>query len=563
MSEKPNLIPISRRDEPNLLDWSIVEDEIKAHSSGDGDRSKAFIEFALDALFDRSSTLLSFWITDGGNDRGIDAVVIDDSSQTIHFLNTKCVQSSAKSKHNFPSSEVDKALRFLDEYLEKSAALLKCNLELADAVQAGWDRLENSHYGIHLHLCSNQTSLTPEERHRLGIGLQAKRILLHEHHLIAFASGKTRPTPPVTRSITFIAGAKIERTLGKVRTVSGYVTVASLANFLKGQDGRLDDTLFFSNVRAFLGAKTSVNDEIAKTLLSSDRGLFECFNNGLKLVCEAIIGVSGAFPVRLTNPQILNGLQTANVIFEFALSRPTEAAETSVFIQITETSDRSVANKIALASNNQQRIGTRDLRANDDVQIRIERELAKRGYGYVRKQGQTHSKHGAQVIDSLSLGQIIVSYELFLPEKAKTQTDSIFGDMYDEVFNPKLLTADRIITLNSLYALVNERKKLAKVKQRRISRGDYSEEWIIEGIFHVLLAVRRLCETNGLDPYSLEDAKSQINDAIDLVSDLYAESKSSAYRYFRLAATRTAVQERCFMCQPSIGCSKAQYEFDL
>jgi hypothetical protein len=114
--------------------------------------------------------------------------------------------------------------------------------------------------------------------------------------------------------------------------------------------------------------------------------------------------------------------------------------------------------------------------------VKIERELRKKGYRYLRKQGDVSDTTSGQTIDSLRLGQIALAYFLNLPEKAKT-SDSIFGDLYDKVFDADVITANSVLAVHNLYRLIEDKKLLAKAVQRKISKDEYAEEWIIEGIF--------------------------------------------------------------------------------
>ena len=534
-----HLVAISGRTDASLLDWTTVEDDLKNWPNQS--REEAFLSLVISHLFDIRNPDIRFWRTEGGNDRGIDAIVIDDKEKRAHFVTTKCVKAFEKSARNFPSAEIDKSLTFLDEFIHKTLSLKTCNAVLASAVLELWDCFDQNYHSVHFHICSNQKPLVADEQQRLRLNLVGKKIALEEHHLLTFSNGRTRAIQPNLRKLTF-SGGKIERTLRNARTITGYVSVAEVARFLTAPDGTLDPSLFQANIRAFLGDQTEINKDIAKTLYGNERELFECLNNGIKLVCEAALVAAGAQPIHVTNAQVINGLQTANVLFEFAKTRPDQAANAAVLVHITVTTDAKLVTNIALATNSQQRIGSRDLRSNDPLQIKLGRELKRKGFRYLRKQGEISDVPMAQTIDSLRLGQIIVAYKLGQPDKAKI-SNAIFGDLYDEVFNPKILSADVVISLHSLYRLIESKKILAKAAQRKISREEYSEEWIIEGIFHVLHATRLLCQGGSQNPYAFDEAKLFVDEAIDIISRCFEKADASAYRFFRVVATRTAIEE--------------------
>ncbi len=68
------------------------------------------------------------------------------------------------------------------------------------------------------------------------------------------------------------------------------------------------------------------------------------------------------------------------------------------------------------------------------------------GYYYVRKRGERSDLVAEKTIDALKAGQLILAYVRGEPEKAKTDTTSMFGDDFDRVFNADTVTAELIIT---------------------------------------------------------------------------------------------------------------------
>ena len=62
-------------------------------------------------------------ITDGGMDRGCDAVYVDDREgrNSIHVFQFKYVNSFDKTKNNFPGGEIDKLVSFFEDVLDEKA----------------------------------------------------------------------------------------------------------------------------------------------------------------------------------------------------------------------------------------------------------------------------------------------------------------------------------------------------------------------------------------------------------------------------------------------------------
>jgi hypothetical protein len=85
--------------------------------------------------------------------------------------------------------------------------------------------------------------------------------------------------------------------------------------------------------------------------------------------------------------QIVNGCQTATTL---AVSQKdgTLASDVRVMVRIYETSDTDLVDKIVLTTNNQNKISSRDLRANDPVQIDMESGFQIYDFYYERKTRQ-------------------------------------------------------------------------------------------------------------------------------------------------------------------------------
>jgi hypothetical protein len=149
--------------------------------------------------------------------------------------------------------------------------------------------------------------------------------------------------------------------------------------------------LFARNIRGYLG-ETGINHEIRKTL-QRDPAIFWYLNNGITIVCDDAMleSSSGHERMVISNPQVINGQQTS-----YALGAERRgAAKAQVSVRLINVArdgkvddfaayDEMVA-KIVEATNSQNKIKASDLRANDRLQVGLERSLHQLGYFYQRK----------------------------------------------------------------------------------------------------------------------------------------------------------------------------------
>jgi cold shock CspA family protein len=140
--------------------------------------------------------------------------------------------------------------------------------------------------------------------------------------------------------------------LPKIEKVAeAYLGILPLSEFLKlitDDDGEIQKSLFYDNVRDFQG-DNSVNSEIAATLKDPiSSGNFVLLNNGVTVVAKQIRKIGESF--RVSDYQIVNGCQTSHVLH---LNRHAHGASIFVPIKLIVTNDPEVTNQIIKATNRQ------------------------------------------------------------------------------------------------------------------------------------------------------------------------------------------------------------------
>ena len=133
-------------------------------------------------------------------------------------------------------------------------------------------------------------------------------------------------------------------------------------------------SIFDSNIRRFLGTRGAVNTDIKATCTSPQSSyLFWFLNNGLTAVCDGFDAVTDpdAPLIKVQNIQIVNGCQTASTL-ALAEREGGLTPDTRLLFKLYATNDPKLISQIVLTTNNQNKINSRDLRANDTVQMDME-----------------------------------------------------------------------------------------------------------------------------------------------------------------------------------------------
>lgn len=351
MAEK---VAALKKNVPTLLDWSIVEKGIETRLPSSPSREHAFQSYVLENVFGALPDTIDEHIVDGGADRGVDFIYIDHEANVINIASTKVVISFKKSLRNFPGAAIDKIITFIDDLIHRRERLLiDSNPPLAFKVNEIWEILEHEQYEITVHLFSNQTSLIPAERDRLQTFLSGYKISLYERHLYELSHGVIRASKPrFTKTIKAANGNSYEYCESGARAMTARLRLVDLYDFLADFDAKsFDERLVSQNVRYFLGSTGPVNREIRQTLLKGRASEFSLINNGMTIVCDQImLTAGGSFPIKLVNPQIVNGGQTAFVIWSIGGNPPADFAGGSVNVKIIETSDVTLLKESRLAA---------------------------------------------------------------------------------------------------------------------------------------------------------------------------------------------------------------------
>ena len=541
----------------NLLDWNTLHHKVNSYldlENGVDIPQKAFPLLMLVNLLDISDEEAEDSITDGGKDRGVDAVFVDerDGKNSIHIFQFKYANKFEKTRNNFPSSEIDKLLSFFIDVLDENKEMEKtCNPILWNKVKEIWNALNKPKPCIEVHFCGNMMVMEDGERLRADTSLgKYKYFNVHHHSLDSIISlFVERKTPRIDNQITVVDKDYFDRTDGSIRGMICTVEASEIVKIISDSEnpGQVLPDIFNDNVRIYLSRTNRINRKIIETALSDENSLFWYFNNGITITCDSFSYPKGkrAPIVELTNIQIVNGGQTSNALFEACQQDPEKLNDVLILVRIIETKSQSVSLSIAESTNSQTPIKSRDLRSNDDIQKKLEEAFEGMGLYYERKLKQYQDYPKNVRVDALIASQAYLAYGLELPEVAKKDRGRIFSDLYDTVFTDDLTADDLLIPFRILELIEKEKKKLQR-SIREQKNFDKSKMFLIDGAYHALFGLAQLCEKAGESRLNYDFAKEKISDAINLVADIVqkeqeADESFSFNRFFKDAKTKVKI----------------------
>lgn len=259
-------------------------------------------------------------------------------------------------------------------------------------------------------------------------------------------------------------------------------TARDIANLVIHDPG---GALFDSNIRRFLGKGRSVNADILKTAAEATSSyLFWFLNNGITIVCDSCDPVTDPDNpmVKITNLQIVNGCQTATALAHAARDG-TLRADTRVLLKIFETTDPTLASRIVLTTNNQNRISTRDLKANDAVQQDMQRRFERYNLLYEHKVNQyatTALTAGQRIVSNEDVGQAFLAIALKKPGDARRRKYKVWTDNYGDIFSGS--SAEPHVVCLLLCQVANT---WAKAARRPAGITELRRKLINNGLLHI------------------------------------------------------------------------------
>ncbi|MCF3940691.1 AIPR family protein [Gordonia tangerina] len=226
------------------------------------------------------------------------------------------------------------------------------------------------------------------------------------------------------------------------KALVGLVSVKDYLSFIRYEKSTtIREEMFAANVRDYAGSNVRVNDAIGRTLANDSESLFWWLNNGITVIADKANNPLELEWV-LTNPLIVNGLQTSHVIHEQAIAEAItkKRLRQSILVRVITESDPEVREAIIGGTNNQTAIASLQLHANEEKQLRIEEFLRPHGWYYERRRYQYRGVKvpASRIRNMTELGQAVMAIRLLQPDTARARPATLLGTDtgWKRVFDP-------------------------------------------------------------------------------------------------------------------------------
>ena len=436
--------------------YEHLREELTLYHVGNRTLSTALLAWFLEAVWRLDPNVASDSICDGGGDKGIDAIYVDDDAREIIVFQSKHRNSEASTQgDNDLKSFVGVGHYFIDKSGVESLIASKPNVELRKLIDRASvvEKVESGDYSVRLAFVTNAELDASGTGYIATVSGQTPILDVWDRKRLAGVVARTAVLRVGDASIELHASsAPIVADLdGQVRMAIALVAAPDLVR-LPGID---DLSIFELNVRLGLG-KTRINKLLAQTIQDqSEHKLFATYHNGMTLLTQQF-DVDGS-DIKLTGVSVVNGCQSLTALYE---NRASLTPDLQLLVRIVELGAQGgLVDRITYRTNNQNAVNLRDQRSTDKIQRDLQTQVRQFYSGELELAIRSGENLPGTVIENSFLAQLVMATYVEEPWNAVRKV-RLFDHEYYRIFSHGL-DAHRIVFLHELdVALQGARKEL-------------------------------------------------------------------------------------------------------
>ena len=373
-------------------------------------------------------------VTDGPDDKQIDAMVIDDDNSTVYVIQGKFVGEGsvdAESLREVLASWTQ--FKDIAKLQETGNQKLKRRLpEVATALEDDYS------VAFELIITGQLTDSALSDLATFQKTLASSDDFPAEIHVVdsdelqrRYDIALERENPLISHRIELDAGKYMAMEIGGTNCVVAAIPLKDCINF----PGIKDGTLFQKNVRQSLGLNNRVNKGIKASIYGTEHRDFFFYHNGVTAICHKFAISEGILTVR--GLSVVNGCQSLNTILSCS-EKVKELDDAFVMIRFYEIPERKRADQISISTNSQSAVKPRDLRSNDRRVLALKRSYEEKyhqGY-FITKRGEEApaNKDNTLVVDLLELGKYMIAWHSQRPNISYSE-NKIFDKHFEQLFS--------------------------------------------------------------------------------------------------------------------------------
>ncbi len=424
----------SSTDSSGDAEYELIEAEVALFHVGNRTRSTALLAWFLEAVWRLDPEEASDAICDGGGDKGIDAIHVDDDVKEITVFQAKHRTASHLTQGDNDLKNLVGTVTYLDGPEGIDALLASAPNDELRRLVARLDlraKLEAGDYGVRLVFVTNGV-LDPAGRDYLATRQDHTPVLdMWSRERLAGIAARTATLRVGSNAIALEAASPpiVVDLSNNVRMAVGLIAAPDLVRL----PGIEDLSIFQLNVRLGLG-RTRINKELARTIQDpAEHDLFCTYHNGMTLLTRSF-KVDGT-DVTLEGVSVVNGCQSMLALFA---NRSSLTPDLKILVRIVELgSQGELVDRITYRTNNQNPVNIRDQRSTDKVQRDLQAQVADL-YGTELALGIRNGEpHSVEVLENSLLAQLVMATYLGEPWNAVRKV-RLFDQEYHRIFSRRM-----------------------------------------------------------------------------------------------------------------------------
>ena len=426
----------------DIIKAEIAQDYYQQNFSNDGQRFVAWYMRNVH-LLDQCQTKDA--VTDGANDKQIDAVYIDEDEQKIYI-----VQGKYYLGETIDAEPVREVISSWTQFNDLAALQENANDKLKKKISEVSLAMDDDSYCLCFELITTSTFSAAAEKdvevfQKLltedeNADINAQFSVIDREGLVdAYNRVLEQTNPVLNHTVTLENGKYLMTELSSTKVL---IAAMPLKECIK-MPGIKDGTLFQKNVRQSLGINNTVNKKIKRTINDPIKcSDFFFFHNGITAICNKMEYLkNGQFKFYGLN--VVNGCQSLNTILSCS-ENVKKRNDAYVLFRFYEIPQRDRADSISINTNTQSAVKARDLRSNSKQVLKL-----KRAYEQKYPNGFFATKRGEQMpadkdrnylVELSSLGKDLMAWYMQRPNLSYGETkifDKYFSTLFKNDYQPE------------------------------------------------------------------------------------------------------------------------------
>lgn len=427
----------------------VASDYFQQNFPNDGQR---FVAWYLRNVLFRDMNETKADITDGADDKQIDAIIVDDDKSIVRIIQGKFIGNG--SVDGEPLREVLSSwiqIKDLARLQNVANSKLKAKLsELATALEDDYEvSFELITTGTLTNAAQADLATFQEELAKLSENesFDATIHVIDADELQRRYEYAIEADNPSLNYKLDLSGAK--HMYHEIAGTPVVVVALPLKECIK-LPGIKDGTLFQKNVRQSLGSSNAVNKGIRHSILGDKRSDFFFFHNGVTALCNKMTYDETSKSLSLHGLSVVNGCQSLNTILSCS-ETVKKVDDAFILFRFYEIPQRDRADKISINTNSQSAVKARDLRSNDKRVLALKKAFELKyptGY-FITKRGEAPpaDRNKAEVVELSEYAKTLIAWQTLRPNLSYGET-KIFDKYFETLFKNKDYPPENVMALN-------------------------------------------------------------------------------------------------------------------